>query len=83
MRHPIKFSTGREIDPNGSIVGLSESLRVYEGYDGPIDIMDGDDQWKYEPLTQVEALELACIMIDRWAALRDMLQNELKEINKQ
>lgn len=65
----VKLPSGREIDPNDGYVGLSDDLRVGDGYDSQIydagfeDIgIDPDrEQWPAE-----DKVALAEIMIERW-----------------
>jgi len=52
-------------EANGGIIGLSESLKVYEGYDGTIPAADiWDDHTVQLPAS--EKIKLAEIMIARW-----------------
>ena len=45
-REYIELSTGKKIYANCGIVGISDDLGVYDGYDGNIDSSEGD--WFYD-----------------------------------
>lgn len=73
MDGKIKFSTGKEIDPNSGFVGLNELFEISEGYDGQYSRYDLiKDNWEWvkpedqNTLTVAEQLELCAIMIARW-----------------
>ena len=63
----LKFeSTDKTFYANDLIVGISDELRISEGYDGCI---DGDEY----PLTKEERIELADYMIARWTKYKKQL----------
>ena len=66
------LSTGKRVNVNCGIVGISPGGAVYEGYDGWICDGDGRDQdWRGTPvMTPVERIELADHMIERWQKFR-------------
>ncbi len=57
----IMESTGREIDANCCILGISPNLDIYEGYDGNIDIKN---------LVPSEREEMADYMIGLWTKFK-------------
>jgi len=58
--YTLKFeSTSREFYANNLIVGISDDLKISEGYDGCIE----SDEY---PLIKEERIELADYMIERW-----------------
>jgi hypothetical protein len=66
------LSTGKRLDVNRGIVGISPAGSVYEGYDGWICDGDGRDQdWRGTPvMTPAERIEFADHMIERWQTFR-------------
>jgi hypothetical protein len=80
----VVFSSGRSIYANRGIVGINDSLEVYEGYDGPIfspveepEIDDLSIPSKLSPLlgamTADDFRELADLMISTWQEFRKSL----------
>ena len=65
----IVFSTGKRLDPNRGIVGIDHEGSTHEGYDGGIPIPE-DAVWSDSALTPAECVELADVMLARWAAFR-------------
>lgn len=68
----ITFRSGRYIEPNNGIVGLSPGLELYDGYDETLkasDPAEHDDPFPQE-LSPAEEVELADIMIARWSQVR-------------
>lgn len=60
------LSTGKELDANFGIVGLSpDEDRLYEGYDGWL------DEFVVDKLTREEKQEIADYMIDLWTQYKD------------
>lgn len=55
------FSTGTVVYANRGIIGISEELSVYGGYDNGIE---------EEELTKEELIELADFMIERWQSFK-------------
>lgn len=81
----IKFSTGKEIEPNAGYVGLSPDFGISEGYDGTycdydeyLEIVDNAEPGDHNVLTHQEQLELCVIMISRWQAFMDKLTRGLR-----
>ena len=68
----IKFSSGRMMEPDCGVIGLSPNLDVFSGYNRSEHYRNpdepSDDQMPSEDLT-----ELADIMIDRWQRFKDSL----------
>lgn len=69
----ICLSSGRVVQANHGIIGISGDLQVYEGYDGFVDVagdylddvsVDGAD------LTDADRVELADLMVARWMRYR-------------
>lgn len=66
----IVFSTGKVIEPNRGLIGLSPDFEIGEGYDSTLprheeflDIYESDSTFI---LTKQECRELCEIMIKRW-----------------
>ena len=66
----MKLKSGRVIDANRSILGLSYGTdrledvgTLFDGYDG---IVDQDDGWGEPHLTPEERAEIAMVMLKRW-----------------
>lgn len=71
----VLFSTGREKNAHGGIIGLSPDMQVTDGYDGEFyrpkeSWMDDDDYSEYVRLTPEERVELADYMITAWKRFR-------------
>lgn len=74
----VTFDTGKKVDVNCGIVGLSPDLSVYAGYDNSWFIPDPyywDDEDKADPqsnhyLTPSERIELADHMIEQWTRFK-------------
>lgn len=69
----IVFSSGRSLDVNGDIIGISREMDVYGGYDNAITYPR--PEWYDEDegrgdMTDADALELADMMIARWQTFR-------------
>lgn len=61
----FQFSTGKVVDANGGVIGISSDLDPSEGWDG------GTTHWD---LTPAEKVELADYMIWLWQAYRKEAQ---------
>ena len=70
-----KLSTGKTIDPNNGIIGLTETkgFKIYEGYDGTYitekEAIDEDDI----ELTNEELKEIALYMSQLWLKYANVL----------
>jgi hypothetical protein len=66
---PGKLSTGRKIDANGGILGLSDSGDFTDGYDSTREHHDFPPECAEpgELLTPAEKAEIARFQIERWA----------------
>lgn len=66
MNDLIRLKSGREFYANCTIVGISEDLKITEGYDGGIHCVGDYGEDDTDGLTKQDQLELADLMIDRW-----------------
>jgi len=75
----LTFSTGKTINVNLGIIGLSVTGEVHEGSDGPLFIPNGT--WcalqRYY-LTTEERMELGEYMFNRWYAFFNEAYHEMK-----
>jgi hypothetical protein len=76
----VTFSTGKRIYAYGGIVGISEDLGVFGGYDQDFYDYEADYSWRTEPgedaqhLTDAERVELADYMIERWNNFKGLVR---------
>lgn len=72
----VIFITGKVKPANLGIIGLSPSLKVYEGYDGMFHSRKEEYMDEDEYLTDDELVELADHMIKKWKELKYKAQAE-------
>jgi hypothetical protein len=62
--------TGRMFSANAGVIGITEDGRVFDGYDGGMDVMSGNGCGRGgaadEVMTPEERRELALAMVRRW-----------------
>ena len=75
----IQLSTGRRLEPNFGIIGISHIGEIGEGKDGELrdSRQQGDGNFDYvEDFTAAERMELADIMLARWLAYKRRAEGE-------
>lgn len=71
VKDTVIFSTGTERYANNGIIGLAPDMEVSEGYDGGFWSRE-ESEYRENPLTPAERVELADFMIEQWKTFRDM-----------
>jgi len=70
VKDTVTFSTGKERYANCGIIGLAPDGEVTQGSDGGFWARE-EAEYRDDPLTPAERLELADYMIERWKMFRD------------
>jgi hypothetical protein len=71
VKDTVTFSTSTERYAHRGIIGLSPEMTVTEGYDGRFWSRE-EAEYRDDPLTPAERVELADYMIEQWKTFRDM-----------
>lgn len=71
------LSNGKEVYANEDIIGINSNLEVYQGYNGLIDCYRDRDILISDALTDLERIELASILIERWQKYKTFIENNV------
>lgn len=72
----MRLQSGRELNVYGDVIGIGPDLEAKHGFDGALpyvrrpDHMDGEEWASADRLTPDEQIEIADVMLARWAAFR-------------